>query len=121
MTTARNEVPFFSFRVLVEYDKKYEMFVAHCLNTGNVVSADDQENAVQMMKEVLEDEVYHAIKFENFANLFSSTAPPEIWNKWHSLANKVAPRTIELNVKIEKVTLHDGEPTAQVELAAAVY
>ena len=114
------EIPFFSFRVLVEYDSKYKMYVGQCLNTGNVVTADDSETAVQMMKEVLEDEVYHAIKFENYSNLFSSTAPPEAWKKWHLLALEQQIRPIELNVKIEKVNLHDGEPTARVELASAV-
>jgi len=113
------EIPFFSFRVLVEYDSKYKMYVGQCLNTGNVVTADDSETAVQMMKEVLEDEVYHAIKFENYSNLFSSTAPPDAWKKWHLLALKHEPRPIELNVKIERVTLDDREPTARIQLATA--
>lgn len=118
--TNTTHIPFFEFRVLVEFDSKYKTFVAHCLNTGNVVSADDAETVEQMMKEVLEDEVYHAIKFENYSNLFSSTAPPEIWKKWHALATIQKPREIKLDLKIEKVNLHDGEPTAQVELATAV-
>ena len=114
------KIPFFEFRVLVEFDDKYKFFVAYCLNTGNVVSADESETAVQMMKEVLEDEVYHAIKFENYSNLFSSTAPPEVWRKWHALALTQAPREIKLDIKYDKVSLHDGEPTAQLELATAV-
>jgi hypothetical protein len=110
-------VSFFpGFRVLVEFDEKYKMFVAYCLNTGNVVSADDSATTVQMMKEVLEDEVFHAIKFENYSNLFSNTAPPEVWRKWHALANKQVPKTISLNVRVEKVNL---EPAARIELATA--
>jgi hypothetical protein len=113
-------IPFFEFRVLVEFDDKYKIFVAYCLNTGNVVSADDPETTIQMIKEVLEDEVYHAIKFENYSNLFSSTAPPEVWQKWHALASKQKPREIDLDIKIERVSLHDGEQTARFELATAV-
>jgi hypothetical protein len=118
--TQETAIPYFpSFRVLIEFDSKFKMYVAHCLNTGNVVSADDSETTVQMMKEVLEDEVFHAIKYENFSNLFANTAQPDIWDRWNVLARKQKPREIPLNVKIEKVNLDDREPLATLELASA--
>ena len=112
-----NSIPYFQLRVLAEYDSKHEFFVAFCLNTGSVVTADDMDTVVEMIQELLEDEVAHAFKFSNYGNLFSSPAPPEIWNRWLKVAKEQGTERMELRVKAEKVSLDDTETRSEVSLA----
>src|ERR1700730_12855593 len=78
-----DETPFFRLRVLIEFNQKYGVFAAHCLETGNVVTADSSVEAKEMIKELLEDELCFAIEHNNLRNLYSSPAPMEIWKRWH--------------------------------------
>ena len=114
-----NSIPYFRLRVLAEYDSKHEAYVAFCLHTGSVVTADDMETVVDMMKELLEDEIAHAFKFENFGNLFSTPAPPDVWKRWVKLAKEIQVVPLELNIRLEKVSLDDAEIPATVSLARA--
>jgi hypothetical protein len=114
-----NTVPYFRLRVLLEFDRKYKTYVGYCLETGNVVTADDMETASQMMKEVLEDEISNAVKFENYTNLFSKPATKMIWDKWNELAKTKEPEIVDLNFRNEKVSLDDNETSARVELVGA--
>lgn len=92
----------FPLRVLGEYDKKYEVFVSYCVETGSVTTADDMDTAVDMMKEVLEDEISRALASKNFGNLFSTPAPIEVREKWAQLAaqNPTQIGSMKLNLKI---------------------
>jgi hypothetical protein len=94
----------FPLRVLGEYDPKHEIFVAYCLETGNVATADDMDTAIDMMRELLEDEVSRVIMSKNVTNLFSSPAPFAVWEKWQKAAEKLEAAGhridhIELNIK----------------------
>ena len=85
----RNNVSYFEpFRVLICHDEKNSFFVAHCLETGNVVTADDKDTLKEMIKELLEDEISYAIVHNNPKNLFSSPASFEIRNQWLKAAEK---------------------------------
>jgi hypothetical protein len=78
----RKEKSMFRLRVLSEYDSLYNIYVAQCLETGSIVSADDPATLEDMMTELLADEVGHAVEHKNFANLFSTPAPPDVWVRW---------------------------------------
>jgi hypothetical protein len=108
--TATRKYPLFDLRVLVEFYKRFGAFVAHCLETGSVVTADDRETVVSMIKELLEDEISFAIKHDNVRNLFSSAAPLDVWKKFTQASAKEKPIEIMLNIQIEEINLNEPEP-----------
>ncbi len=112
-----NDFPTFRFRVLPYYDSAHKYFVAQCLETGSITTAEDSETVMEMMVELLEDEASYAVKYDNLGNLYSAPAPKDVWNEWVSRAKKFGVDYRSLNVKREKVTLDDTDPSAQVELA----
>lgn len=114
----------FDLRVLLRYDDKYRVHVAHCIETGNVVTSDTQQEAHEMMKELLEDEISFALKNRNLKNLFSSPAPLEVLLQWMKAAKEGNLQTVTLDVDFNEVELQDIEPknahfTNKVEFAAA--
>jgi hypothetical protein len=109
----------FRLRVLAAWDSEYNVFVARCLETGSIVTADDAETVTDMIKEVLEDEITFAVENQNLSNLFSSPAPFEIWAQWRRVAKTGRkPDVIELNIKL-KEPLDGEEDLASVEVAQA--
>ena len=44
-------------KVFVEYDTQYEVYVAQCLQTGHLVTADDPAMTKEMIEELLQDEI----------------------------------------------------------------
>lgn len=93
----------FDLRVLAERNERFDVHVAYCLQTGSVATADDYDTVWVMMKELLEDEITYAWKYDNLANLFSNPAPTEIWRKWYELAQLEEPAIMELEIDWEKV------------------
>jgi len=111
----------FPMRAVAEYDKKYGFYVAYCLETGSVTTADDMKTVLVMMKEVLEDEVSRVMKSRNLANFFSTPAPFEIWEKWEKFAQE-HPGKIEqivLDLKPTKAGNDVRQPAASVRVLAA--
>ena len=110
------DVNLFTFRVLTEKDSTYGYSVAHCLETGTVVTADDHETVVEMMLEVLQDEILYALKHRDYSNLFSSPAPADVWQKWKEAAKRNKPIQMNLEVKAddtkEIAEVHLGESKA---------
>ena len=120
-TDERTTISYFEpFRVLLFHDEKSKFFVAHCLETGNVVTADDPEILKEMIKELLEDEISYAIVHNNPKNLFSSPAPFEIRTRWLKAAEKTAPDILTLDISARELRLDDSDmrPT-QVRIANA--
>jgi hypothetical protein len=111
-----NEFPTFRFRVLPYYDSTHKYYVAQCLETGSITTAEDSETVMEMMVELLEDEASYAVKYDNLGNLYSAPASKDVWNEWVSRAKKFGVEYRTLNVKMEKVALDDTDPSAQVEL-----
>ena len=112
-------IPYFKLRVLLRFEEAYKVFAGYCLETGNVVTADDMDTAIDIMKEVLEDEIYNAVKFENYGNLFSKPAPKSIWDSWYKLSKIKTPERMNLNPRIERVNLNDEETPTRVDLVSA--
>ena len=84
MPPLTDEQPMFMFRVLVEFDSGYNVFVARCLETGSVATADDEDTVEDMIAELLDDEVTFALDNDNLANLYSSPAPFYVWRQFRA-------------------------------------
>jgi hypothetical protein len=95
----------FDLRVLLRYDTKYNVHVAHCIQTGSVVTSDSQDDVLEMMKELLEDEISFAIRNKNLKNLFSSPAPLEVHLQWLQ-AEKLEPIFLDVDFgQLEYLTI----------------
>ncbi len=101
--------PLFDLRVLLRYDKKYNVHVAQCIQTGSTVTSDSLEEALEMMKELLEDEVSFAIRHNNMRNLFSSPAPLEVHLQWLQAAREKL-QTVYLDVDFSQLENFKIEP-----------
>jgi hypothetical protein len=106
----------FPLRVLMEYDDRYKVQVARCLETGSVATADDFDTAKEMIKEILEDEIAFAIENDNLPNLYSTPAPLEVFKRWREAA-KHGIEVMHLEIKVEERST-DGED-ADVTVACA--
>ena len=93
----------FNFRVLLRKDGKYGVYVAHCVETGSVVTAETEEDAKTMMRELLEDEISFALRHGNLKNLFSSPAPMAVLLQWMEAARDKAPTTVELDINVNEL------------------
>jgi hypothetical protein len=100
----------FNLRVLLRYDDKYAVHVAHCIETGNVVTADSSEEAESMIKELLEDEILFALKHQNLKNLFSSPARLDVLVMWMNAARENGTRNVVLDINFKEVELPEIEP-----------
>ncbi len=114
----------FSLRVLLRYDEKYKIHVAHCVETGSVVTAESPNDACDMIKELLEDEISFALKHRNLKNLFSSPASLEVLVQWLNAAEAKKPETVYLDVDFRELELREIEPKNsnlrnRLEIAAA--
>jgi hypothetical protein len=110
---------FVKLRVLAEFNNTYNVFVAHCLETGSVITASDEDMLKEMMKELLEDELSYALQHKSFANLFSSPAPFDVWKKWYEVANLRAPESIPLSVDTSEVFPGLLEVPSEAQMATA--
>ena len=86
--------PLDPLKVFVEYDPQYEIYVAQCLQTGHLVTADDADMAKEMIAELLEDEVSSAVKHNDISRLLSNPAEMKLWLKFE-LALQTAPDKID--------------------------
>ena len=117
----KEKFEFLKLRVLAEYNSTYNTFVARCLETGSVVTADDFDTLKEMMVELLEDEVTYAIEHDNLGNLQSAPAPLDVWIKWQKAAqaglkNEVLP----LNIRARTIRLDEKDVFAQMVEGASV-
>ena len=119
MDKATQHYPLFEWRALLEYDSKYKIFIAHCLETGSVVSADDPDTAKEMIKELLEDEITYAIERKSLKNLLSSPAPLDVHIRWQQAAEKTPPEKMTLNIRAEELRLDRPDVETRIDFAAA--
>src|SRR5579863_9554001 len=73
-------------KVFVEYDTQYDTYVAQCLQTGHLVTANDSDLAKEMITELLQDEVSLAVEKNDISSLLSNPAPLELRIKWELAA-----------------------------------
>jgi hypothetical protein len=109
----------FRLRVLADLDSEHNVWVARCLETGSIVTANDPETVVSMIKEVLEDEITFAWENDNLANLYSTPAPRDILLRWrHALDAGASVEILELDLKLQD-PLDGDKDVADVEVAKA--
>jgi hypothetical protein len=110
-----NEKPLFIFRVLIEFDSGYNVFVARCLETGSVATADDADTAKEMIEELLVDEVTFALAHNHLANLYSSPAPFDVWIRFrHAQQGGVPQKHVQRAIRAQ-----NEEVPAEIEVASA--
>lgn len=104
--------PLFEFRVWVEQEASNH-FSAHCLETGAVATANDETTVLSIIEEVLESEAALALDSNDFTNLYSSPAPPDVWFKWNAMAEKRKPtiRTFEIKSRRRPAPPDSGPDT----------
>ena len=112
---------FFELRVLEEFNDTYMVFVAQCLQTGSMVTADDQATLRTMMTELLEDELSYAFAHKNLSNLFSKPAPDDVWLKWYEAAKTTEPEIVMLTIRSAGSPLHmiESEVPSELQVATA--
>ena len=111
--STENETPLFRFRVLIEWDSGYNVFVARCLETGSVATASDADTAEDMIKELLIDEVTFALEKDNLANLYSAPAPLDVWLKYRQVLQSGVPS----KPMQRAVRAREGEVPAEIKIA----
>ena len=109
-------------KVFVEFDSQYEIFVAQCLQTGHLVTADNVELAKEMIIELLEHEVTLAFQADDLSGLLSNPAPVELFAKWvlASKQEKIDERKIVLHGEVSKelrLLLGHAEVETEVRIA----
>ena len=85
-------------KVFLEFDTTYGIYVAQCLQTGHLVTADDPEAAKEMIVELLEHEVSLAISANDLSTLVATPAPLIVRVKW-----QLAAQTQKLEEHVIKV------------------
>jgi hypothetical protein len=118
MPSEINSPPFFRLRVLVEFDSAYQVFVARCLETGSVATADSAETATTMMDELLSDEISYAISRKNFSNLTASPASPDVWGRWYEATKKQSPVQKTVSVQAQELQLDEAEVPTEISVAS---
>jgi hypothetical protein len=118
MQSNPSKTAFFRFRVLIEFDSAYNVFVARCLETGSVATADDPETVKTMIEELLSDEISYAISRGNFANLTSSPASPDVWARWYESTKKQQPDERTLSVQADALHLAEREVPTEISVAS---
>lgn len=117
LKTNTGGVDFLKLRVIVYRDDVYNAFVAQCLQTGSVATADDLDTAKEMISELLEDELSYAIEHQNFENLFSTPAPAEMWVRWYQAAKAGDVEVGELKIDAKELRIDEQEVGTRVEVA----
>src|SRR5690349_14881254 len=66
-------------KILVEYDDTYQTFAAYCLDTGAVATAADSgEQALAILREILQNDILIAIRTNSLENFLRSSAPGDV-------------------------------------------
>ncbi len=118
--------PLDPLKVFVEYDVQYQVYVAQCLQTGHLVTADDPDTAKEMITELLQDEVSLAVKNNDISSLLSNPAPLEMFFKFDLAKNvpgaiESEPRKIRVSGGVpEELRLLVGQDYRSVEVETDV-
>jgi len=113
------------FRVLAEYDEECRYFVATCLETGSVATADSPELLKEAILDLLDEEIIHAAIHGDIAGLFSHKAPKDVWSRWIRAVGETTPETLSLRLRLqalfvqEKLAENPLDQTPEVAFALA--
>ena len=108
-------------KVFVEYDTQYQIYVAQCVQTGHLVTADDAETTKEMIVELLQDEIALAVEKGDWSNLLSNPAPMEVGLKWQMAYNiNGEKRTVKIPGEFPKeLRLLVGQAEVETEIRIA--
>ncbi|HET9182805.1 MAG TPA: hypothetical protein VFP59_11780, partial [Candidatus Angelobacter sp.] len=84
----------------VDYDPQYEVYVAQCLQTGHLVTADDDKTVKEMITELLHDEVSLAVKNDGISRLLSHPASSDLFYKWDMVKQAMPERIEQTTIEI---------------------
>jgi hypothetical protein len=117
--------PLDPLKVFLEFDPEYQVYVAQCLQTGHLVTADEPKMAKEMIAELLEDEVSFAVKANDLSSLLSHPAPMELFFRFE-IASQVPGaledgRTIKVSgVVPQELRLLVGQDYRSVEVRTEI-
>ncbi len=124
MTKITTLQPLDPLKVFLEFDTEYQVYVAQCLQTGHLVTADDPKLAKEMIAELLQDEVSFAVKANDLSSLLSSPAPMELFFKFEiaQMAGAVEDeRTIKVSgVVPQELRMVVGQDYRSVEVTTEI-
>jgi predicted RNase H-like HicB family nuclease len=83
-------------KVLIEYDPVYETYVAHCLETGAVATANTPDEASAQIQRTLELDIRLADEQGGLEALFYTRAEPDIWDRWYQAKSAAKPEVVTL-------------------------
>ncbi len=106
-------------RVLEEYDPEYKTWVATCLETGTVATADDPKELEKAIRETLELEISLAVKSGNWAGLLHKPAPPEMVARWLLVAGTT--QVVKSNLTISLPTIPRREVQSEFRIAKSAH
>lgn len=109
-------------KVFLEYDTLHEVFVAQCLQTGHLVTADDTETAKEMIIELLEEEVSRAFQQNDLSRLVAHPASMESRAKFElaALAKEPVVSTITVHGEIPqglRLLIGQAEVATEIRIA----
>lgn len=117
--------PIDPLKVFLEFDLEYHVYVAQCLQTGHLVTADDPNLAKEMITELLQEEVSQAVRANDISTLLSNPAPMALFFKF-DLAARVPeaidePRIIRVSGGVpQELRVLVGPDYRSVEVKAEV-
>lgn len=91
----------FHFDILIE--QQSEGFVAHCLQLDIVAVADDKEQALKDIVDLIQTQLTTAIENDNLDNIFHP-APAEVWGRLYMLKQADKPTCLRENVVVRDKT-----------------
>lgn len=100
MTKVTTLQPLDPLKVFVDYDPQYEVYVAQCLQTGHLVTADDDKTVKEMITELLHDEVSLAVKNDGISRLLSHPASSDLFYKWDMVKQAMPERIEQTTIEI---------------------
>ena len=92
--------PIDPLKVFLEFNEEYQVYVAQCLQTGHLVTADEPDMAKEMITELLEEEVSRAVQANDLSRLLSHPAPMALFFKW-DIASQV-PSAMEFEYRFNR-------------------
>ena len=84
-------------RVLIDTkDQEGKVWIARCLETGNVTSANSYDRVREMILDILRGEVLYARKYNNIKALFRSPIPQDLLDRWNEITRDHPPEEVAL-------------------------
>ena len=74
----------FSFRALISWSWDYRVWIARCLETGSVATADDPQLCREMIAEIVQDELQYSLAHRSLRGLLECPSGGQTWVDFQS-------------------------------------